>query len=237
MSHPDQESLVDLALGDADLNTRHGDHVRGCAACSSFVAEIRRARDLVAGSVEVAEWDQPPADVWNRIERAVDVDAAPAGSGATPPRYAARAARRSRAPWWVAAASVAGIVVGLAFGWAFWNDPARPSPTIARTALDTLDTRQPRGEAALVGTGEALDLRVDTTALDAGSGYLEVWLINRDGKRMVSVGVLRGAGTETFPVSQALIAQGYVVVDISREGYDDKPQHSGDSLARGALPA
>ncbi len=40
-----------------------------------------------------------------------------------------------------------------------------------------------------------------TTTLDPGDGYLEVWLINRDGKRMVSVGVL-DAGAGTFPISQ-----------------------------------
>jgi hypothetical protein len=60
-------------------------------------------------------------------------------------------------------------------------------------------------------------------------------LINRDGKRMVSLGVLRADGRSTFPVTQQLIDEGYVVVDISREGFDDKPEHSGDSLVRGTL--
>lgn len=73
--------------------------------------------------------------------------------------------------------------------------------------------------------------------LDAGNGYLEVWLINADGKRMVSVGVLRPGESGTFPVTQALIDQGYVIVDISKEQFDDKPAHSGDSLLRGQLPA
>ena len=30
---------------------------------------------------------------------------------------------------------------------------------------------------------------VSTTPIDPGNGYLEVWLINKDLKRMVSVGV------------------------------------------------
>ena len=63
-----------------------------------------------------------------------------------------------------------------------------------------------------------------------------MWLINRDLARMVSVGVLRpGEGSQRFAIDQDLIDQGYVIVDISREGFDDKPEHSGDSLARGTL--
>ena len=107
----------------------------------------------------------------------------------------------------------------------------------AQAELDTLDTQQRLGEAALVRTGSGVKLEVATTsALSAGDGYLEVWLINRDGKRMVSIGVL---DTEKglFPISQSLLDQGYVVVDISRESFDDQPAHSGDSLVRGTLPA
>jgi len=56
-----------------------------------------------------------------------------------------------------------------------------------------------------------------------------------DGRRMASMGVLRGRSPATFPISQALIDQGYTIVDISREGFDNKPQHSDESLARGTL--
>jgi hypothetical protein len=54
---------------------------------------------------------------------------------------------------------------------------------------------------------------------------------------MVSVGVLEpGEPAQSFAIPQALLDQGYVIVDISREGYDDSPQHSGDSVVRGTLP-
>ena len=89
----------------------------------------------------------------------------------------------------------------------------------------------------MVRTDSGVTLEVATTsALDAGNGYLEVWLINRDGKRMVSIGLL-DAERGLFPISQDLLDQGYVVVDISREPFDDQPEHSGDSLVRGTLPA
>ncbi len=109
---------------------------------------------------------------------------------------------------------------------------------MARTQLDTIDTDQVLGAARTVRVDGHLDLDVDTPAIDAGRGYLEVWLINRDLTRMVSVGVLRpGDGSQRFAIDQALIDEGYVIVDISREGFDDRPEHSGDSVARGTLGA
>jgi len=53
---------------------------------------------------------------------------------------------------------------------------------------------------------------------------------------MVSVGVLpNGSNAQEFPITSTLLEQGYVIVDISREPFDDRPQHSGDSLLRGTL--
>ena len=55
-------------------------------------------------------------------------------------------------------------------------------------------------------------------------------------KRMVSIGVLpNGSSGQDFVVPRALIDQGYVIVDISREQLDGSPAHSGDSLLRGSL--
>ncbi len=109
---------------------------------------------------------------------------------------------------------------------------------MAQVPLTTLDTKQDEGEASVVRSEQGLDLTVATaTPLDAGDGYLEVWLLNSDGKRMVSVGVLAPGDQGSFPISQSLIDEGYVIVDISREQFDDSPTHSGDSLLRGTLPA
>ena len=35
---------------------------------------------------------------------------------------------------------------------------------------------------------------------------------------------------------QRLLDEGYVIVDVSREGFDESPEHSGDSVVRGTLP-
>jgi hypothetical protein len=152
-------------------------------------------------------------------------------------RSSRRTPRLRQVPIWLAGAAAAGLVVGLLTGRSLWgaSEPA-PAPTVASVPLDTLDTKVPLGNAVVLRSSTEVDLRVQTHDLQAGNGYLEVWLINRDGKRMVSIGVLGRASSQTFVISQELIDQGYVIVDISREGFDDKPQHSGDSLVRGTLP-
>jgi anti-sigma-K factor RskA len=106
---------------------------------------------------------------------------------------------------------------------------------LATTRLDTLDTGVQEGTATLVQAAGGVELRVATSPFSAGTGYLEVWLINTDGKRMVSVGVLSNGTSGTFPVARGLIDAGYLIVDVSRERLDDKPQHSGDSVVRGKL--
>lgn len=253
MSHPDDDVLVDLAL-DSSASAEPGvrDHVETCDACSGTVRELRQAAAFASTAGSDAGWLAPAPAVWSRITSDLDGPTAPAGPSATASGQTASRGSTASGPtasdevsrrpvWrigWAAGIAAAGIAVGLLAGRAIWLEPTDPTTTVSQVALDTLDTKQPLGRAAVLRTSSGVELEVDTTTrLDAGSGYLEVWLINRDGKRMVSVGVLRGEGAATFPISQVLLDQGYVVVDVSREQFDDKPTHSGESLARGQLPA
>jgi Anti-sigma-K factor rskA len=256
VSHPDDELLVDLALGSrAQTSAEARDHVDGCRVCTATLQELRRAADLVSRSDVAPAWNRPPGRLWSRIEEALVLDSAtpprahqespaaeqpatgkPTANPATPleARRTARAGRRI-VPW-AAGMAAAGLAIGLLTGRAMWSD-TRPVPTtIAQTQLDTLDTSERLGQASVIRAGAGVDLTVATIApFDARDGFIEVWLINKDGRRMVSVGVLAGSSPETFPITQTLIDQGYTIVDISREGFDNKPQHSGDSLARGTL--
>ena len=144
---------------------------------------------------------------------------------------------RGRAIGWGAGLAAASLAIGLLAGRAIWQPEPPPQP-VAQVPLTTLDTKQDEGEASVVRSDQGLDLTVATTApLDAGDGYLEVWLLNADGKRMVAVGVLPAGDQGSVPISQSLIDEGYVIVDISRERFDDSPTHSGDSLLRGQLKA
>lgn len=240
MSHPDDGQLADAALDLDELAPSAREHLERCDECARTVSQLRRTAALVAGSsaalLAAGAWESPPPRVWDRIAATVAGDrAGVVPIGARRPDQPIR--RRGRAWPWAAGMAAAGLVLGLLTGRAVWDEAAPPATRVAQADLGTLDTQQRLGQAAVVRTDSGVTLEVATTsALDAGDGYLEVWLINRDGKRMVSIGLL-DAERGLFPISQDLLDQGYVVVDISREPFDDQPEHSGDSLVRGTLPA
>lgn len=245
MSHPDPEILASIAVGDP-VDPQWAGHVQGCQSCNAEVAELTRVLELAQGPAPVLS--APPASVWAGVAAELEASPPAAGPEATTPvlspvELADRRARRPGAPprgwssWWVAAAAVVGLMVGV-LGERISTRPEAPtSPTVvSRASLDTLDSKTPRGEADLVRSGSGVSLKVSTQPLPADNGYLEVWLINTDLTRMVSVGVLApNDADQTFEISQAIIDAGYVIVDISHEQFDDKPQHSGDSLVRGRL--
>jgi hypothetical protein len=250
VNHPDDDTLADLALGES-APTDVAEHVRGCASCSREVAALRST--LRALREPVPALAAPSPAVWDAVLAEIDAESAPvvltpaaatAGpvTASEPPAdelTVRREGRRRRGiPLaWVAGAAAAGLVVGVAGARLLdGDDPASAPVTVASTSLDTLDTGQPKGSADVVRQDDRLDLAVRTDPIDAGDGYLEVWLINEDLQRMVSIGVLRpDAPEQTFAIAQDLIDQGYVIVDISREGFDTAPQHSGDSVVRGTL--
>ncbi len=257
MSHIDDDLLVDLALGEPTDETTAG-HLASCATCRAGLdALVRTVAVTRAADAEVLV--PAPPSVWASIEAVLDADEPPApsgmpptgaaGEGPTPPASVTPidGGRRSRirrvvAPGWlVVAAAVAGIALGSA-GTALVTSRTEPAPApspavVAAAHLDTLTTGVDLGNAEVLRSSTAYSLTVTAHDLHADGGYLEVWLLNRDGKRMVSVGILPGNGTRTFPIAQSLINQGYVVVDISREAFDTNPAHSGDSLVRGTLKA
>lgn len=134
----------------------------------------------------------------------------------------------------VAAALVLGAVVGrISAG----SDDAPRTTVLARAQLDTLTRDQQRlGTASLTRTGDTTSVKVAMDSLPSRGRIVEVWLINKDGKRMVSVGFLDGTGPQTFAIDPRLLDEGYVIVDVSREPLDGNPAHSGDSIVRGTLP-
>ena len=269
MTHPDDDALAALALGEtAPPGT--AEHTRGCAACSETVASVRNT--LTVLRAPVPELVSAPPSVWDAVEREIDAETVAAGdpdsaeahpdawtgdtsghdtpaghhvepqhgNAATNDLARARSARRGRRQVplaWVAGAAAAGLVLGAAGARLLDRDSSARTPvTVASASLDTLDTQQTKGSADVVRLGGRLDLDVSTEPIDPEGGYLEVWLINQDLQRMVSVGVLPPGGAEqSFPIPPSLLDQGYVIVDISREGFDHAPEHSGDSVVRGTL--
>ena len=270
MTHPDDDALAAIALGDP-APAGAAEHVRSCPTCSDALAALRDT--LTALHAPAPELVAPPPSVWEAVTAELDrepdvaptptpapdaavahpdpapalvTSAASAGEPDAVPtgaptddlarRRSARSGRRRFPVAWVVGAAAAGLVIG-AVGARTLGDEQPPAPvTVASTSLDTLDTQQVKGSADVVRHDGRLDLAVSTEPIDPGSGYLEVWLINKDLKRMVSVGVLEpGQSAQSFTIPQAFLDQGYVIVDISREGYDESPEHSGDSVVRGTL--
>lgn len=234
--HPGDDALVEIALGSQAVSLADAAHVHDCASCLARVAQLSEIVSLVREGADAAFADPEPA-AWARIAArlgAAETEAAPAGDLRRPRR---RGRSRPVAPWIIGlvAAAVAGIVVGRVT--APDAGAGREETVVARAALDQIGTTTERGEADVVRVSGGVRLLVRTQALDAGPDPLEVWLINRDGKRMVSIGLLTAGAdrTQAFAIDQRLIDDGYVVVDISREPLDGNPAHSGRSLVRGTL--
>ncbi|MEO5609049.1 MAG: anti-sigma factor [Ornithinibacter sp.] len=259
MSHPDQDLLADLALGEP-VASEFQEHVVGCPTCGAELAVLRTTLALVRDPRP--ELVVAPAGLWDRVLADTQVEGSSVSRPTPEPLDPSRrdvadvapvfgapdqlAERRSRPGrrrvglTWVAGAAAAGLVFGAVGSRVLGEGETRPpsQTVVASTPLDTLDTAKELGSASLVERAGSVDLDVRTQTLRPDGGYLEVWLINRDLKRMVSIGVLSPEkADQSFTISPELITQGYVIVDISREGFDDKPQHSGDSLVRGTLPA
>lgn len=262
MKHVDENDLTELALG-APAEEHQRDHLVQCEECAGRLAALARATHALQASQGLIP-TPPPASVWDTIESAMQDDRADTPAGAVgavelpvPPQRRASSEHRSDAPdpdhthdaqgstrpraAWLAVAAAVGILVGAGATRATQTDPAPTTPPatatqIAATELTSSDGDAIAGQASLVQDAQELALQIRAEPSDASAGYLEVWLINSDGERMVSVGVLPAdAQRHSFPISREVIDQGYLIVDISREAFDSAPEHSGDTLLRGEL--
>ena len=275
MTHPSDDALAGLAIGDADVPPEVADHAASCQRCQGVLGELADFGVLLAEHSSV-ERPEPSSHVWEGI-RAATLDLSPGISSAQPDsvasadgspegsaqrlgdmagRRAARAASPARGmpPWAMAAAAAALVVAGFSVG-RFTSSTAGSSiaqPTVtsspSRSAgsgtvvtaarLTSLDGARALGDADVESVAGQLVLHVRAGSITApAGGYLEIWLINTDGVRMVSVGLLEPGREATVVVPPGLLEQGYRIVDVSNEMLDDKPAHSGDSVMRGSLPA
>ena len=247
MVHLNPDRLAEAALEGPDLlSSEEAAHLHGCTVCQSELAELRRSADLVRN----ADRDslQRPADrVWARVQAdlaADPPDAAPeavrpaSSAGArfrtSRPRRAARGARRGL----VLLAAAAGLVVGIG-GTIVAGQVGGTPDVVASTPLVALPGHSGAGTAELLrhdGTAE-LRVRVDSDTVPA-QNYRELWLINTDGKRMYSIGVLPPSGRGTYPIPPQLGTDlaGFTIVDVSSEPPDGDARHSLDSVVRGTLP-
>lgn len=258
-THLDDELLAQWAFEQAEPDAAATEHLRSCPACAASLAELR---ELVVAADNLPRLESPPAEVWQRVTAELGIapegapsspqsggaggasagpggaDGAPAGSAgsADPVDSAAPVGRGGVSRRLVALAAGVAVVVGIGIGVGgtlLLGSEDEPAPQ-AVVQLNALDGKTGSGTASLVRDGR--QLKVSASGLAASSGFYEVWLINEDGKRMVSLGVLAGEDG-TFQIPGDLPAQGYRIVDVSLEPDDGNPVHSLDSIIRGTLPA
>lgn len=243
MQHVDPEVLALVALGEpADDGARA--HLATCAECTaevhSFAATVGTARSVTPADALIA----PPPEVWDRVRGelglspALEPDGTGSGRAAAAGGAAAGGSRRrgSRAPW-IAAAAAAGVVVGGAGGAWFVGrtaDVPGPLPVVAQASLDPLPGWSAEGAAHVEVADDGTRELVLTVDGGDAEGFREVWLIDRDVTKLVSLGVLEG-GSGRFVLPADLDLGEYPVVDVSDEPFDGDPAHSSDSIVRGVL--
>ena len=166
--------------------------------------------------------DVPPPGMWDRISAQVE-----AGDGDGTTAIAPR--RRS---WFLPAIAAAVVALVLMIAGVLALVANEQSDVVASATLEPLGTTG-SGSAELVDADGSLQLRLDTSDVDADDGFLEVWLIDPAVERLVSLGPLRSDGRYDLPAGLDPVA--FPIVDVSAEPIDGNPTHSGDSRLRGQL--
>ncbi len=153
------------------------------------------------------------------------------------PRRESRRRRTPRGPLLLLAAAV-GLVVGVG-GTVLVNRIDAGVEVLATTDLVALPGEAGSGRAELIRADGTEKLRVWVRTAVPASEFAELWLINADGARMYSLGVLPPSGEWSYSLPTVLSAglDGYTIVDVSLEPHDGDTGHSTHSLLRGTLPA
>lgn len=262
MSHLNDEQFALLTLeGYHILTPEAAAHLETCEQCRSEITAYLSVSDALREGVTL---EQPPADVWDRIAAELDsepVDLASRRSRVVPPPDTetdegapADAATPVIVPEtsavvplrpgtsgegrWVrrlAFAAAASFALGAASTVVLGQLINRPNVEVIQAiGLDPLPGWDAEGTATLkLSNGDTI-LVIDLPEPEMGDGFREVWLIDSNVERLVSLGTMTGDHAE-FTIPAGLDLDEYVVVDVSREHFDGDPTHSGDSIVRGIL--
>lgn len=146
-------------------------------------------------------------------------------------------ARRIRRPLTraaVALAACAALLGAAAGSGATWWLSDHDRPAVAGPA-EPLKPLIPAavGSVRLGDTAGHRKLDITVHGLPKTSGYFEVWLMDRNHKKLISMGVLGPDGHAVLPVPDNVDLSDYTVVDVSAQAYNGSPAHSGRSIVRG----
>ena len=254
MVHVSAELLAGHALGQPDqLDADQLDHVAGCPQCRAELSQLSRVVELSQREPDPALGQMPLDAVWHGIRDELSLSESgvgqqTVGSGSAPlaepglPTHDVSSdspspvRRRSRVM--VALAAAIGVIVGIGATAIVNLTRADEAQVLSSTALVALPGHSGEGTAELIRERETTELRVRVDGAAPQQEFREVWLINADGKRMYSLGVLSTAGTGTYPLPARLGSslEGFNIVDVSVEPYDGNVAHSQNSQVRGTLP-
>lgn len=149
--------------------------------------------------------------------------------------------RRVRTGLAAAAAGIA-LVAGLGIGLGLRPDaapPPEPAPVVRLGPVGFADPAA-TGTAAMVDENGDQKMVVELRGIVdlAGGDYLEAWLMDEKGSRLLPLGALARHGEEfrgEFTVPAGLPVGEFDRVDVSAERFDGDPGHSSVSLLRGDL--
>ena len=234
--HIDGELIALLALGErpgtAEDNAAAERHLAACGRCRVEVDEL----GAVARTARLTENDgaivEPPPAVWDAIAREL-------GTEQTAAAVVSLDERRPRRRMWlpVAAAACAGAVLGGVVMYAATTAQRATTPTtvVAAASLEPLEGSTARGSVQVVSTSSGSRVAVDVTGLATPDGFYEVWLLDKEGTKLIALGVLDGTDKGEFAMPPGVSMTDFPVVDVSLEPSDGDPGHSHQSLVRGTL--
>ncbi|HZA31126.1 MAG TPA: anti-sigma factor [Propionibacteriaceae bacterium] len=260
MTHLDSELLAGQALQTDQINANQLQHLATCPQCRAEVDELSRIAELGRDGSDLARPIVGEQALWRAISDELGLDTSAAAShtlsdtgrspnsGPTEPSQSPvhDQVRRDEVPnnrpaprrWMLLLAAAVGLIMGVGVTAAV--NVARPAEVevVSSTPLTALPGETGGGQADLVRDQGATALRISVEGSAPSSEYREVWLINNDGKRMYSLGVLPPTGSGTYPVPAMLGSSldGFTIVDVSLEPYDGNAAHSLKSQVRGTLP-
>ncbi|MEO6822208.1 MAG: anti-sigma factor [Candidatus Nanopelagicales bacterium] len=140
------------------------------------------------------------------------------------------------------AAAIVGVLVGTGATLALTQSSTPPTasptstPNLVQTTLKPLDTPTAHGTAVLSLGTDRRSLTVRIVGLpEVPDGFYEVWLMNANPQRLLSLGVLDASASGVFQVPAGLDLSKYPVVDVSLQPFNGSPEHSGTSAVRGSF--
>lgn len=247
MEHLDEDTLTFLALGEQAASEGEDQHLAQCPLCRREFAALKRVVAAGRAGAGQPSLERPSEDVWSRVSAELATGNDPADAALQPrpkthhqpmdkgrPAVVPTRYWRRRTAWIAAAALLVGIATGVV-GDRVLSPDEPEAPVLATAPLEPQpDWSEVDGGSATLHEVDGrpvltVDLAVDTTA-----GFREVWLIDTQLERLVSLGVMVG-DEGAFDVPDGLDLEEFAIVDVSDEPYDGDPAHSGDSIVRGEL--